>query len=101
MGGQRRYILAHPSQCKNMCLYPQMHPSGRHSAVDWTDPDVKKFPLFPKAMVNEVLMQAGDALYLPTFWFHFIVSLNINYQCNARSGITLENQHFIRACGFT
>jgi hypothetical protein len=108
MGGQRRYILAHPQECENMELYHFSHPSGRHSQVDWstrlTNPaEVEKFRLehakFSKTNVNEVVLQAGDALYLPTSWFHYIVSLNINYQCNARSGTTYENMPSIRKCG--
>lgn len=81
LGGQRRYILAHPSQCKALDLYDRFHPSGRHSKVNWSDPQAtteegKEAPL-SSAMVNEVVLQAGDLLYLPTSWFHFIVSLNI------------------------
>jgi hypothetical protein len=100
LGGQRRYILAHPRECQNLQLYPQGHPSGRHSAVDWTNPDLHKFPEFSNAQVHEVVLQAGDALYLPTFWFHFIVSLNVNYQCNARSGMTNKHMEHIHECGF-
>jgi hypothetical protein len=100
LGGQRRYILAHPRECPNLYLYPSNHPSGRHSAVDWIHPNLTQFPDFIKAQVQEVVLQAGDALYLPTMWFHFIVSLNINYQCNARSGTTNENLQFIQQCGF-
>lgn len=100
MGGMRRYILSHPSQCKNLELYPVSHPSGRHSSVNWSDPSsVKWSDPFASATANEVVLQAGDALYLPTGWFHFIVSLNINYQCNARSGHTFENDHHISECG--
>jgi len=100
MGGQRRYILNHPKYCKNMQLYPQSHPSGRHTAVDWTNIDVKQFPTFAQGRINEVVLQAGDVLYLPTHWMHTIVSLNINYQCNARSGTTTEYEREIVECGF-
>jgi len=106
MGGQRRYILAHPDQCRNMELYPQGHPSGRHSAVDWStvaqeQKDGKHLDRpFYNAQVNEVIMQAGDMMYLPTYWFHFIVSLNTNYQCNSRSGESYEYEPFITQCGF-
>lgn len=103
MGGQRRYILAHPDQCINMELYPMDHPSGRHSRIDWS----KAYPQwkdsdrpFRHAQVNEVVLQAGDILYLPTFWLHFIVSLNINYQCNSRSGAFFQYQKYIDQCGF-
>lgn len=57
-------------------------------------------PNFQHGMVNEVVLDAGDGLYLPTFWFHFIVSLTLNYQCNARSGVSDEYQSHIRDCGF-
>jgi hypothetical protein len=97
-GGQRRYVLAHPSQCKNLELYPGGHPSARHASQDWSKPVGTKE--FLSARLNEVVLDAGDALYLPTAWFHFIVSLNINYQCNTRSGQTRENAHFIEECGF-
>lgn len=93
--GQRRYVLAHPSQCRALRLYPFDHPSGRHSAVDWGT----EYEQLAGAQVNEVLLQPSDVLYLPTDWFHFIVSLNTNYQCNARSGFTNEYNHYIDTCG--
>jgi len=97
--GQRRYILSHPSQCRNLELYPVNHPSGRHSSVNWSEPDkVPPNAPFRQATANEVLLMAGDALYLPTSWFHFIVSLNRNYQCNARSGHSFEFDRFIEQC---
>jgi Cupin-like domain len=104
LSGQRRYILAHPSQCPNLELYPKGHPSGRHSSINWStiarDQYRNYTGPFAQAMVQEVVLQGGDALYLPTSWFHFIVSLNINYQCNARSGETLEHREDIKRCGF-
>ena len=81
-------------------LYPQGHPSARHSQVDYTNPDLEHFPDFAKANANEVIMQPGDVLYLPTNWFHYIVSLDLNYQCNTRSGIGYEYEDVISDCGF-
>lgn len=100
LGGERRYILSHPDQCPKLALYPKEHPSGRHSAVDWSDPDLVTFPEFAEARSNELVLQAGDVLYLPTNWFHHIISLDLNYQCNARSGINPEYQVPISRCGF-
>jgi len=99
-GGERRYILGHPNECENFALFPKGHPSARHSAVDWTDPDLDEFPQFGDARANEVVMQAGDALYLPTNWFHYIVSLELNFQCNSRSGINGDYMEPIKLCGF-
>ena len=100
LGGERRYVLAHPNQCPLLSLLPKGHPSARHSAVDWSDPDLEEFPDFAKAMGNEVVLQAGDVLYLPTHWFHYIISLSLNFQCNTRSGISQEYRSPIKQCGF-
>lgn len=100
LAGQRRYILAHPNQCLNMNLLPRGHPSARHSAVDWSDPDLVGYPTFEKAQVNEIVMQPGDVLYLPTNWFHYIISLELNMQCNTRSGGEKLYRDEIDECGF-
>ena len=68
LGGERRYILSHPEQCPFLSLLPKGHPSARHSAVDWSDPDLDAYPEFALAKGNEIVMQAGDVLYLPTNW---------------------------------
>jgi len=92
--GSRRYILAHPKQCKQLELHPRQHPSARHSSVDWTNlTDVEAHPMFASAQVNEVVLQAGDALYLPTHWFHFIQNLDLNYQVRLR-----EMEKMIAVC---
>lgn len=100
--GRKRYVLGHPDQCVNMELYPVGHPSARHSLVNWSDPEswFRDGRNFRNGMVNEVVLDAGDGLYLPTYWLHFIVSLSLNYQCNARSGISYEYQEHINECGF-
>ena len=61
--GERRYIIAHPSQCKDMALYPKSHPSQRHSSIDWSNPlEWDNDPNFRHAQVTEVVMHAGDVL---------------------------------------
>ena len=91
LSGERRYVLAHPKQCGNMALFPYGHPSARHSAVDWAHPDLETFPAFENATGNEVVLQAGDSLFLPSLWFHYIVSMSMNVQCNTRSGMDERN----------
>jgi len=100
LGGLRRWILTHPNQCENMHMLPNSHPSGRHSEVDWSKPDLEKFPNFAKVVGNEVILQPGDFLYVPTYWIHYIVSLNVNFQCNTRSGRSEGFNKFIKRCGF-
>lgn len=83
-----------------MALFDKHHPSARHSQVSWSDPDLERFPQFGKALGNEVILQAGDALYLPNNWFHHIISLDLSFQCNTRSGKGEEYMQEIRDCGF-
>ena len=99
-GGFRRYILSHPRECANMHLLPNGHPSGRHSDVDWSKPDHARFPNFNKTRANEVILTSGDMLFLPQMWFHYIISLGLNWQCNTRSGRSKAYQQEIRDCGF-
>lgn len=100
LGGLRRWILTHPDQCKNMHMLQRPHPSARHSAVDWSQPDLEKFPNFRKVRGNEVILRPGDVLFVPTVWVHYIVSLNVNFQCNTRSGIFHGYDKHIHECGF-
>lgn len=107
MCGRRRYILAHPRSCPSLALYPQKHPLERHTQIDWRSlPEeeysvLQNFPNFSQSTVNEVVLQPGDVLFLPTYWFHHIVSLgDYNIQCNTRSGYSVEYDQTIYDCGF-
>ena len=100
MAGLRRWILTHPNQCEEMHMFQHGHPSARHSQVDWSKPDVKKYPNFKNVVGNEVILQPGDVLYVPTYWIHYIVSLDVNIQCNTRSGITHGYDQDLKRCGF-
>ncbi len=104
LGGMRRWILVHPRECENLYLLPANHPSGRHTEIDLSGPiesNLEKFPRFAKLLANEVIMQPGDALFIPTHWFHHIISLNLNYQCNCRSGNDyMPYLSDIAKCGF-
>lgn len=35
----------------------------------------------------ETVLKAGEVLYVPSHWFHYIVSLQKSAQCNVRSGV--------------
>ena len=38
------------------------------------------------AKAVETVLKAGEVLYIPSFWFHYIIGLQKNAQCNVRSG---------------
>merc|ERR1712137_726322 len=99
MRGMKRYILSPPSQCDDLGLLKK-GPSARHTFVNWGDmAAVKKHMLNSKAL--EVVVQAGDSLYIPAGWFHHIISLTLNYQCNSRSGNPTAGRQELLKCGFS
>jgi hypothetical protein len=86
--GKRRFTLFPPDQISN--LYPgplDITPGGQAlSMVDFADPDLNKYPNFPQAMAKAQIAELfpGDALYLPSMWWHQVEGLNpfnilINY----------------------
>ena len=35
-----------------------------------------------------------------SYWYHYIVSVDISVQCNTRSGLALRERQFLIDCGF-
>jgi len=97
--GRRRYILVDPYDSCDMYLLNKNHPSGRHSEVDWSNPDSwGDYPRFPGMPAHEVVQRPGDFLYLPTFYLHYIISIDANYQCNTRSGKDNRQSEVVNRC---
>ena len=80
-------LLAQVVGAKTVTLFPPdaepyMYAQGSSSRVenvtsDPSDEDYAKFPLFydhARASGISVTLRAGDALYIPAFWFHHVVS---------------------------
>lgn len=86
--GKRRFTLFPSDQIAN--LYPgplDLTPGGQAlSMVDFANPDLDKYPNFPEAIANAQIaeLEAGDALFLPSMWWHQVEGLSrfnilINY----------------------
>lgn len=95
--GKKRYVLNPPSQCSHLHML-KSGPSARHASFDWSDPN--NIDKLDPATGLDVVIEAGDVLYVPAFWFHYIVSLTKNIQCNTRSGTPPDDVDHIRNCGF-
>lgn len=86
--GKRRFTVFPPEQIVN--LYPgplDPTPGGQAiSMVDFAKPDFGKYPRFREALAAGQVadMEPGDALFLPSLWWHQVESLSpfnvlINY----------------------
>lgn len=89
--GRRRYLLSDPSQCPLLQLHELGHASNRHSSL--TE--------LPEALkLNEVVLQQGDVLIIPSYWFHSSIGLtHDNAQCNAWSAGTMRYKGILQKCG--
>lgn len=86
--GRRKFTLFPPAQVANLYVGPlDFTPAGQPvSLVNINEPDFSQFPRFKNAISEgfQVTLEPGDALYIPSMWWHNVESLNtlnllINY----------------------
>lgn len=74
VSGAKTFYLFPPESLD--ALYPgPLNTGAQHlSGVDLFNPDLVKHPLAASLSYREVTVQAGEALVLPAFWWHQVVS---------------------------
>lgn len=79
VSGMRRFTLFPPEQIANLYIGPLGHaPTGTPiSLVSVTNPDFERFPRFREALASALVaeLEPGDAIYIPTLWWHHVQSL--------------------------
>lgn len=104
--GAKRYILSPPNQCSKLGIVPTRgNAMFRHSMLnfghlnlmedaDMPDDENEWLEVSGGAMSLETVLKAGEVLYIPSHWFHYITSLQKSAQCNVRSGVDKEGDAF-------
>ncbi|KAL0490518.1 bifunctional peptidase and arginyl-hydroxylase [Acrasis kona] len=70
--GKRIFTLIEP--IFNDVLYVDTEVTNVYTRVDPLKPDYEKYPLFKQARQYQVHVEAGDCIYLPTYWYHRVES---------------------------
>ena len=88
--GTKHLLLFPPSQIK--WLYTRGLAPSWSGVPDPRHPDLKAFPLFARARRVEVTLVAGELLYLPARWSHFVVNQDTSVMVNfwAKPSMTLQ-----------
>eukprot|EP00003_Mantamonas_plastica_P016889 TRINITY_DN2825_c0_g2_i1.p1 TRINITY_DN2825_c0_g2~~TRINITY_DN2825_c0_g2_i1.p1 ORF type:complete len:282 (-),score=59.37 TRINITY_DN2825_c0_g2_i1:810-1655(-) len=55
-----------------------VYAEGNTSQVDMMDVDEQRFPLFGKATCLDVVLKAGEMLFIPKGWWHFVESQSVS-----------------------
>lgn len=80
VAGRRRFTLFPPEQVGNLYVGPlDRTPSGQAiSVVDVSNPDLERYPRFAAALAAAQVaeMEPGDALFVPSMWWHHVESLS-------------------------
>jgi hypothetical protein len=78
VSGVRRFVIFPPDQIENLYVGPiDYNMAGQPaSLVDMSNIDLEKFPKFEDAIQHAIIaeLHPGDALYLPSLWWHFVES---------------------------
>ena len=79
VAGRRRFTLLPPDQIANLYIGPlDFAPTGTPiSMVSFREPDLERYPRFREAMaaMRVADLEPGDAIYIPTLWWHHVESL--------------------------
>lgn len=100
--GAKRYILSPPRECSKLGIVNNYrHTIFRHSMLnfghlsyinrkDMPQEERQWMILAGTAGAISTVLKAGEVLYIPSHWFHYIISLQKSAQCNVRSGVDEE-----------
>ncbi len=80
--GRKRLMLVPPNRTRTMYVTDRYEFRSELSAIEPTDYDPARFPLYQQADPVTVVLEPGDMLYVPPRWWHRVESLDISISIN-------------------
>jgi len=80
--GRKRVLLFPPGEIKRLYPFSFRHRFLHISQVSMVEPDHARFPEFQKAARMEVILEPGEMLFIPLFWWHGISGIGENLSIN-------------------
>ncbi|TAE58176.1 MAG: cupin-like domain-containing protein [Nostocales cyanobacterium] len=74
--GRKRLLLFAPNQTEYLYPHSVDSKAPHLSYVNIDKPDFDKFPKFKQAQSIECVLEAGEMLFMPPFWWHQVYSLD-------------------------
>lgn len=76
VSGRKRILLFDPQQTSLLYPFPAHSKIAHLSQINIDQPDLEKFPKFPKTRYLECILEPGEMLFIPSFWWHQVYSLD-------------------------
>ena len=86
MYGRKKFLLFPPSAYKELQLHSSLHQFYRQVQTDIFNLKLSQYEtLWSKTGALEVVLQPGEALYIPPYWFHCVITLETTISLNVWS----------------
>lgn len=76
VAGRKQVVLFPPGQTFHVYPYPIAHPMDNFAMIDVEQPDKERFPALRRAKALEAVLEPGDVLWLPRFYWHYVHQLD-------------------------
>ena len=81
--GQKRFIIFPPDAYRELKLYPCLHQFYRQIQTDIFDSELQD--LIRRFNGVEVVLNPGEVLYIPPYWFHSVITMKTTISFNVWS----------------
>jgi hypothetical protein len=80
--GTKRFVIFSPQDTPHLYPYACDAAMAHCSHVDVNDPDLMTYPRFESASAFTFELQAGELLFLPSFWWHQVQGTGVSVSVN-------------------